>query len=320
MDGARLSCIVAAACLACGARTPLSSGSLQDSDSGASSDASPLAVTLSIPLGTYAGCTSATVTTRPNFVGSTGRDGSITLSREGDGVVAALAFPSYASGSVAFAPTAGDSAAFRASQTFDVQTANAGFRVVTVTATSGTLSIVGATLFISTHGSAGADDVSTFIHCRVPSGLRPTSIVTSAPPPGRLTAGVYRSCTAASSTDGPVRAGVTGGSGSLTVTRSAGVLRLTWPDSLIPELACGGLDFGAAPVTATLTPGQSCVIQRPCGPPPSLGPSPYPATATLTNMQGSMRVNGNALFIDVLGDATAQACGIHDLSILCTSP
>lgn len=320
MDGARLSCCIAVACLACGARTPLSPVPPGDSDSGASSDASPVAVTLSIPLGTYSGCTSATVTTRPNFVGSTGRDGSITLSREGDGVTAALAFPSYASGSVAFVPTGGDSAALRASQSFDVQTANAGFRVVTVTATSGALSIVGETLFLSTHGSAGSDDVRTFFHCRVPAGLPPTSIVTSAPPPGRLTDGVYRSCTMASSTDGPVRAGVTGGLGSLTVSRSAGALHLTWADSLAPGWACGGLDFGDAPVTAALTPGQECVIQRPCGPPPTLGPSPFPSAATLTNMRGSMRVNGDALFVDVLGDASAQACGTHDLSILCTNP
>jgi hypothetical protein len=56
-----------------------------------------------------------------------------------------------------------------------------------------------------------------------------------------------------------------------------------------------------------LTAGQTCNVRAPCGPPPSLGASPYPSEATLTNMQGSMTVNGNALFVDILGDATAQA-------------
>lgn len=320
MNSARLACLFAAAGLACGARTPLSSAPLADPDAGAPSDASPVAVTLSIPLGTYPGCTSATVTLRPGFVGSTGRDGSITLRREGDGVAATLDFPGYASGRVVFVPTAGSAAAFRAGQGFEVQTANATFGVVTVTATTGSLSLVGQTLFLSTHGSAGADDVSTFFRCPVPAGLPRTSVVTSSPPPGRVEAGVYRGCVAASGTEGPVRAGVTGGRGSVTVTGSAGAFRLTWSDSLMPELACGGLDFGAAPVTAALTPEQTCDIRQPCGPPPTLGPSPFPSTATLTDLQGSMRVNGSALFVDLRGDASERACGVHDLSILCANP
>jgi hypothetical protein len=318
MNGARLSCLVAAACLACGARTPLSAD--PPSDAGTSSEASSTAVTLSIPLGTYSGCTSATVTTRPHFVGGTGGNGSITLTREGDRVVATLAFPNYASGRVALIPTTRSSAAFGASQALDVQIANPSFSVATVTATTGTLSIVGQTLFVSTHGSAGTDDVSTFFHCRVPAGVAPTDIVTNAPPQGPLTDGVYRSCTASSSTDGPVQAGVTGGAGSLTVTRSGGTFRLTWPDSLLSQWTCGGLDFGADPVRATLTAGQACEIHSPCGPPPTLGMSPFPSTATLTALQGSMMVNGNVLFVDVLGDATAQACGVHDLSITCAGP
>lgn len=316
MNGALPSCLVAAACLACGARTPLSDGP----DAATSPDASPRAVTLSVPLGVYEGCTSSTVTTRPNFVGATGREGSITLTRDGDGVAATLAFPTYASGRVVFVPTAASSAALRASQTFDVQIANATFSVATVTATAGALSIVGPTLFLSTHGSAGGDDVSTFFHCRVPAGLRPTGIATSAPPPGRLAAGVYRSCTATSSTEGPVRAGLSGGRGSLTVTLDAGTLRLTWPDSLLQELACGGLDFGVAPVTAAMATGQACDYRQPCGPPPTLGPTPFPSTATLTDMQGSMTVNGAALFVNVRGDASARACGVHDLSITCANP
>jgi hypothetical protein len=319
MNGGRLSCLVAAACLACGARTPLSSESPSGADAGASADASA-AVTLTIPLGTYVDCTSATVTTRPHFVGGTGRDGTITLTQEGDSVVAALDFPRYASGRVAFAPTTGRSAALRASQAFEVQTANASFSVVTVTATTGALSLVGSTLFLSTRGRAGTDDVSTFFHCRAPVGVTPTSVVTRASPPGRVTAGVYGSCIAASSTEGPAHAGVSGGRGSLTVTEVGGTLRLAWTDSVISELGCRGLDFGADPLTAALTPGQTCEIYQPCGPPPTLGSSPFPLTATLTDLQGSVMVNGNALFIDLLGDAGARACGVHDLSITCAGP
>jgi hypothetical protein len=320
MNGARLGCLVATACLACGARTPLSAEAFADSGAGARSDAAPPAVTLSIPIGVYTGCASSTVTTRPDYVGSTGRDGAITLTREGDLVVAALAFPLYASGRVAFAPTARGAAALRASQTFAVQTANTANAVVPVTASAGSLAIVGTTLFISTHGSAGDDDVSAFFHCPIPAGLAPTDIATTAPPPGRPAPGVYGSCTATASTDGPVRAGLSGGSGAVTVTVGAESLRLAWPDSLLPELACSALDLDADPVAPALAAGQSCEMRQPCGPPPTLGPSPFPGTATLTNLQGSMRVNGGALFIDVRGDAPAMACGAHNLSITCANP
>jgi hypothetical protein len=320
MNGARWSCLVAAACLACGARTPLSTEALAASDAATSSDSSSTAVTLTIPLGTYSGCTSGTITTRPNFVGATGGTGSITLTREGDRVVATLGLARYASGRLAFVPTTRSSAAFAASQGFDVQIANPTFSVATVTATTGALSIVRQTLFVSTHGSAGSDDVSTFFHCRVPAGVAPTDIVTSAPPPGQLAAGVYRSCVASSSTDGPIQAGLSGGVGSLTVTRDGGTFRLTWPDSLQPHWACGGLDFGADPLNASVRAGQSCDITSPCGPPPTLGMSPFPNTATLTGLQGSMMVSGDVLFVDVLGDAPDRACGVHDLSITCAGP
>ncbi len=320
MNGARLACLFAVACLACGARTPLSSDPLVGSDAGASSDASQVGATLSIPLGTYTDCRSSTVTTRPNLVGGTGGEGSITLTREGDAVVAALAFPRYASGRTMLVPTSATSAAFRAPQTFDIQTTNPGFRVVTLTATTGALSLVGQTLFLSTHGSVSEDDVSTFFHCRVPAGAPPTSIVTNAPPPGRPGPGVYRSCVAASSTEGPIRAGAAGALGAITVTERDGTLHLTLNDWLLSALSCGGFDFGAAPVTAALTAGQTCDLQQPCGPPPTLGASPYPSVATLTDLRGAMRVNGTALFVDVLGDASERACGVHDVSIVCANP
>lgn len=305
-----------AVCLACGARTALST----DVDAAAPPDAAPSAVALSIPLGTYEGCASSTVTTRPNFVGATGRDGSLTLTREGDAVVATLAFPTYASGRVAFVPTTASSAALRASQTFDVQTATPGVGVVTLTATTGALALVGPTLFLSTHGRLDGNDVSTFFHCPVPAGAPPTTLAPSAPPPTRLAPGVYRSCTASSSTEGPIRAGTSGGTGALTVTLDAGTLHVAWPDSLLSELSCRGLDFGAAPVAAALAVGQTCELRDPCGPPPTLGPSPFPRTATLTNLQGAMTVNGTALFVNLRADAGDRACGVHDLSITCANP
>jgi len=320
MYGARWSCFVAASFLACGARTPLSTEALLPSDAATSSETSSTAVTLTIPLGTYSGCTSGTVTTHPNFVGATGGTGSITLTREGDRVVATLDFSRYGSGRVAFVPTTRSSAAFAASQSLDVQIANPGFSVATVTATTGTLSIVRQTLFVSTHGSAGSDDVSTFFHCRVPAGVVPTDIVTSAQPPGQLGPGEYRSCVASSSTDGPIQAGISGGVGSLSVTELGGSFHLTWPDSLLSHWTCGGLDFSADPINASLMAGQTCELRSPCGPPPTLGMSPFPNTATLTGMRGSMMVNGNVLFVDVLGDAPDQACGVHDLSIICAGP
>lgn len=317
MIGARLACLVATACLACGARTPLAD---EAPDAGLVSDAPSTGVTLSIPLGRYEGCTSSTVTTRPRFVGATGRGGSITLRQQGDGVVATLDLPTYASGAVAFVPTSAGSAALRAAQTFDVQIADADFGVVPVTATAGALSLVGPTLFLSTHGTNGPDDVSTFFRCPVPAGVAPTAVTTSAPPPAALHAGVYQSCTATSGTEGPLESSLSGGSGPLTVTLDGATLRLSWPDSLLPELSCRGLDFGAAPVRAALADGQRCELSRPCGPPPTLGMSTAPATATLTGMRGSMTVNGTALFVDLLGDAGATACGVHDLSITCANP
>ncbi len=312
--------VVIATCLACGARSQLSMGDFAGSDAASSSDTSPGTTTLSIALGTYTGCTIATLARRPNLVGATGGAGSITLRREGDAVIATLAFPPFASGAVAFVPTTGSSAAFRASQTFDAQIIDTSVRVVTVTATSGALSLVGSTLFVSTHGTAGDDDVSTFFHCHVPTGLIAEDIVTRTPPPGHVTAGTYRSCTASSSTDGPIQAGISGGIGAVTLSENAGTLRLTWPDTLLGELTCNGLDFAAGPIVATLTGNEICTMHQPCGPPPTLGMSPYPSTATLTDLRGAMSINGGTLFIDVLGDAGSEACGVHDISITCPGP
>lgn len=309
--------IASALCVACGARTSLSDEAPEAADGAAATDAASDVVALSIPLGVYDDCVSSTITTRPNFVGGTGRGGAVTLSQEGDTVVAALDFPTYASGRLAFAPTTERSAGFRAAQRFDVQTANEGFRVVTVTASSGVLSLVGQTLFVSTRGGVGGDAVSTFVHCRVPATLPLARVVTSAPPPGAPSAGVYRACATAFSTDGPVHTGLSGGSGALTVAADAGALRVSWTDSLLSELSCSAFDFGAPSVAAPLTAGQTCVVRSPCGPPPTLGPSPFPSTAPWHDLRGSMLANGGVLFVDVVGDTSTAACGVHDLSITC---
>ncbi len=320
MRGAWPLVFLVAAGTGCGARTPLAEGTAASSDAAISADATAATTTLSVVLGTYTGCTTSSVTRRPNLVGGSGGAGSLTLRRQGDTVVASLDFAAWAHGDVAFAPTTAATAGLRAAQSYEVQIIDTVVHVVTVNATAGSLAVVGSTLFLATHGTAGDDDVSTFFHCRVPPGIAPTDIVTTAPPPGRVTAGTYASCTASSSTEGPLEAGISGGLGAVTLTAGAGGLHLAWPDSLLQELACNGLDFGAASVAPTLTAGQTCTLRQPCGPPPTLGMSPYPSTATLTDLRGAVTVNRGALFIDVLGDAGAQACGVHDLLITCVAP
>jgi hypothetical protein len=307
----RLLPAIIAACLACGDRTSL--------DSDPRADAAGTSVTLMIPLGSYSGCSSTMVTVGPNFEGVSGGDGSITLAQEGDGIVAAtLAFTLFASGKVAFTPTSGSSAAFAAGKSFDVDTIDFHSSNVTVAATTGALVLVDDTMFISVHGkSVGADEVSGYFHCPVPASLAPTSIVTNAAPGAPLTAGVYGPCTSTVSSLEPVSV-LAGGSGTVTITKSAGTMSAAWNDMLTP--VCGSLAFGATSGSvATLAAGQTCTLQGPCGPPPSLGPSPVPMTATLTNTAGSMTVDAHSLFIDVVGDTTTLTCGRHYVSIICAA-
>lgn len=307
---ARAPLLLAVACVACGARTPLS----LDADAAAPADVAPTGVTLAVPLGAYPSCASSTVTARPNLVGVTGRDGAVTLTREGDQVVAALEFPTYASGRLAFAPTGARTAGLREPQTLAVQTTNPGYAVVPVIATSGALALVGSTLFLSTHGGAGGDDVRTFIQCRVPEGATPSEVTTRAPPAARVAPGVYRSCTAESSTEAPSRTGNAGGLGTLTVATRGDGLALTWSEGLWSELSCRGLDVDGSDV---VTGAPACEVRQPCGPPPTLGPSPFPDVATLAGLAGSVTSNGGALFVHLRGDAGARACGVHDLTITC---
>ena len=297
-----LSALLAAACFACGGRTSLGSGTL-GTDGGASS------VTLMIPLGSYPGCTAETVSVAPRFEGVAGGVGTVTLVQENDTVVATLAFAPFASGKLAFTPTSTSTAAFAAGRSFQVEALDFKGSNTTVTETTGSLVLVGDTLFISTHGQSASADVSGHVHCPVPASLQPTSVATNAPPLAALTPGIFGPCT---SSVGATNVGLAGGgSGSVTVTASAGALSATWNDDVTP--VCKHLDFN----DATLVTGQTCSVQRPCGPPPSLGPSTAPSVALLTSTAGAMTANGQSLFIDLVGETTTEACGRHYLSIVC---
>ncbi|HEX7601889.1 MAG TPA: hypothetical protein VF316_09800, partial [Polyangiaceae bacterium] len=271
-----LSAIVAAACFACGGRTSPGSSTL-GSDGGTSS------VTLTIPLGSYSGCTSSMVTVSPHFEGTAGGYGTITLVQENDSVVASLAFAPFVSGKIAFTPTSTASAAFATGRSYDVETVDFKGSNATVSETTGSLVLVGDTLFIAVHGQTVSADVSGHFHCPVPATLQPTSVVTNAPPSAALTPGVFGPCTSSVGATNSTLS--TGGSGSVMVTSSAGNLSATWNDDVTP--VCKSLDFTASSDAATLVTGQTCSVQRPCGPPPSLGPSPAPSVATLTGTAGS---------------------------------
>jgi hypothetical protein len=302
-----LATIIASACFACGARTSLDAGS----SSGAPS------VSLMIPLGLYPGCIATTVTVAPHFEGVAGGAGTLTLAQRGDGALAAtLAFDPYARGTAAFTPATSTSAAFAAGESFDLDTVDFHGSHATITATAGSLALVGDTLFISLDGESAGSVISGYVHCPVPASRPKVSVVTSAPPSTSVTPGVYGSCTAnVGSSAGGILAG---GTGTVTVTSNAGTLSATWDDGLTP--VCGHLDFTAtSDGIASLTPGQTCSIRQPCGPPPTLGPPTAPSVATLTNTVGSMTVDQGSLFINVVGDTTSLTCGTHYFSIICTS-
>ncbi len=300
------SAIIAAACFACGARTTL--------DSTALSDGGAQTVTLTIPLGSYTTCTSSMVTVAPNSVGVSGGDGTITVAEQNDGVVATLAFAPFATGTLAFTPTTSTSATFASGEVDTIDDFTSAKTVVDTT--SGSLMLVGDTLFVSVHGPSGGAKVSGYFHCSVPTSLPKANITATAPSSAPLAPGVYGPCT--SSVDGTNTSLESGGSGSVTVVESAGQWIATWTSDVTP--VCESLDFTTtnSSSVAPLTAGQTCVVKAPCGPPPSLGPpTPVPDEATLTNMAGSMALDGQSLFIDVVGETSALTCGRHYVSLIC---
>lgn len=299
--------LVVAACFACGARTSTGS-STRSEDGGAAAS-----VTLTIPLGSYPGCMSTLLAVSAHSVATSGGAGTLTLAQENGTVVATLAFEPFASGKVAFTPTSTTSAAIAAGRSYDVETRDMTGTNLTVTETTGSLALVGDTLFVSVHGQSGSADVSGLFHCPVPASLQPTSVVTQSPPAATLTPGSFGPCT--SSVDATASGVMAGAGGSVTVTESDGSLHATWTDDVTP--VCKSLDFIAASHLGTLASGQTCDVKQPCGPPPTLGPSPAPSVATLSDPAGAMTVDGSSLFLDVVGETAPETCGRHYLSILC---
>lgn len=314
MRALRPSGLVAVACLACGARTALTTCSNDVTDAG---DASTSAA-LSVALGSYPDCTVSLLAQRPNVVGSSGGAGSVTLTRDGDAVVAALSFAQWARGSVTFSPSASTAATLASAQSFEAQVVDPMAHVVTVDATSGLLSLVGATLFLSMRGVGGDDDVSAFVRCRVPTSLPAAALpVRASQEP--VSPGVYRGCAASSGSDGSIVSGLASGTGTVTVTEGGGELRVAWSDAVLSMWECEGLRF-ERDASAAVSAGAACTLRWPCGPPPTLGMSSAPSSAPASDPRGVMRADRGALFIDLVGDASAEACGRHDLSIACPAP
>ena len=329
---------LAAACFACGATAPVDPVGASPSRD-ASAEASPppapgasdggLGVALTLPVGQYTGCTAATVNIAGNLEATNGGNGTVTLSMDGEGGVSgALSFdqinagdPSahvvVARGTIGFAPTSSTTAALNAGS-FDIQTLDGNNVSASVPVAASSLSLVGDTLFISVYGQSADTKFSGFCSCPVPTSLPRATVVSRTPTTRSIPTGTYAGCTT-SYVQLPGGWSSTGGNLSLTITtESDGTLTAT-PAAGFPMICGGGsLAFHAiAGSTATLSGGQTCPVQIPCGPPPSLGPSNAPSEATLTNLAGSIEVVGGALFINVAGDAPSQACGSHAISLIC---
>jgi hypothetical protein len=289
------------------------------------------------PLGLYSGCSLSTVAVGSHFEALTAGTGSLTLGAEGDGALSGrLAFgqeggPSSvsASGRVVFTPTSRGSAAFAPGQSFDLQYSyflqSVGdppmpiTKTGSVTATAGSLMLVGETLFISATGDlgGGADEFNTFVQCPVPKSRTRPSVVARGALSTPFPIGVYSSCAFAFENGDYENSA--GGTSSVTVGEVEGGLTATSSDGLV---GCGSLDFStASDGIATLGAGQTCIVQQPCGPPPSLGEpsSPIPGPTPLLNTVGKMTGDGHSVFINLVGDITGTCGGQRAISIMCTS-
>lgn len=306
---------LAAASFACGART--AGDWTLDVAADASGDAHAIGAALTIPVGTYPDCAVTTIELRRNLEAAAGGKGTVTLSADGAGrVSAALSFGRWLSGTVTATPTSGNTAALSPGP-FDLQTMDTTFAsALTVSVTAGSFARVGDTLFVSIHGHGGDTELSGYLRCAVPAALPVATIVEGAPSAGPIPTGTYVDCTTFS---GSPASGASGGKLSLTIAESKGTWTATQTGGF-PDVCA--LAFGdVAGTTGTLVHEQTCAVHSPCGPPPTLVPSPAPRDATLTNMAGSIAFAGGVLFIDVLGDAPPEACGRHTLSLICpTAP
>jgi hypothetical protein len=289
-------------------------------------------VALTIPVGEYTGCAVSTVEIAANLEASNGGNGTLTLSMNGGGGVSAgFSFQQFnagnpnahvivASGTLAFAPTSGTTAASIGGP-FAIETQSANYNMsLTVSVSASSLAIVGDTLFVSMAGQSDDTKFTGYVYCPVPASLPRATVVGLPSTMGSISTGTYGACTTAfvQLSDG---SNSTGGDVSLVITEAGGVLTATSPTGFPSVCGGGKLAFHDISVsTATLTPGQTCPVQLPCGAPPTMGPSSTPLAGTLTNMAGSLAVVGGVLFVNVTGDAP-QACGNHGLSFICpTAP
>ncbi|HWZ92543.1 MAG TPA: hypothetical protein VNW92_26940 [Polyangiaceae bacterium] len=250
----------------------------------------------------------------------------MTLSVAGDGTLnAALSFGQWLSGTVAFAATSSTTAGlgagpfeiemFDPTAIVDPTAPSTGPSNISVSAAAGTLVLAGDTLFISVYAHNDDTQFSAYSTCPVPTSLPSTTIVNSAPQMGNIPSGSYTACTSSSGSEMPGGSGIVGGDLTLTIAKSNGSLTATQSDGF-PSVCNLAFDDMSG-TTATLSGGQTCMISEPCGPPPSLGTSSAPNEATLTNMTGAIDIAAGALFINVVGDAPAGACGSHVLSLIC---
>jgi hypothetical protein len=265
-----------------------------------------VAPTLTIPVGSYPGCTAIAVNFASGDVGVTGPwSGTVTLSTNGDGgATAVLVFQGLATETVAFSPTSSTSAGFKPLD------ASAGPALA-----AGSLALVGDMLLISAYGGDGnGTGISSFYSCPLPSSLSRATLAIRTPTTGAIPTGTYGACTMSfqGSEWSP-----SGGGFSLTIAESDASLTVMSGDGFAFAVPCDLAFHDISGSTATLSDGQTCTVPEPCGPGPSMGPSSAPSDATLTNMTGSIEVVGGVLFINVIGDAPSAACGNHTLSVIC---
>ena len=298
------------ACFACGGKTS-SDGTLGVSFD-ASADASELGAALTIPVGAYTDCKAITSEISGNIEAVGGGKGTVTLAADGDGRVSAvLAFERWMSGTVVLAPTSSVTAALTAGP-FVIETMDSTFvRALTIPLAAGSLALVGDTLFVSVYGHGDDTKFSGFCSCPVSASLPKATIANRAPKAGSIPTGTYEACTTLFGGSETLVAS----SLSLTIAESKGILTATSSGGL--PAVCSLAFHDNSGTTATLDGEQTCTVQQPCGPPPTLGPSSAPRETTLTNMAGSIEVAGGALFINVVGDAPSEACGRHTLSLIC---
>ena len=322
--------------------------------SGADSGLATASVSLAVPLGLYTGCqvTTLSVGTQPGdagggFSAANGGAGTFTLAAGADGVLTGtLAFqqvsdgdligPAPVSGQVSFVPTSSKSAAFAPGRTSDIQAVGIDYEpatmslqyedtTVTVNATAGSLMLLGESLFVSLYGQTAADAgvegsyaFSADVRCPVPDSL-PASTFTGASLAAPFSAGVYGSCIldVGSFPDG---FNSIGSAGSIALTENGGTVTATWTPGPGYDDAFGSFAFTATSGgTATLEAGQSYTVVQPCGPPPSMGVSSVPRTTPLTNIGGFLAVDGQSLFMNILGDTTSETCGAHYVSAICAA-